>query len=194
MNPIVWAILLMVIGLALVVLEIFIPSGGILGFLAVVSVVGSIFMAFSGAGTTIGFAFVAIAMVGLPTAVVLALKWLPETPIGRRLLLGVPTDDDVLPEDDPRHRLQKLVGRQGTAKTDMRPGGNVIVAGETYEAVSESGPIDLDQAIEVVLVRNNRLVVRIRTDGAPSGTDGNDDPLSQPIDSLGIDPFDEPLS
>lgn len=191
MNPLVWAVVLMVAGLALIVLEIFIPSGGILGFLAVVAVLGSIFVAFSGGGTSVGFTFVAVALVGFPAAILLALKFLPHTPIGRRLLLGIPSDDEVLPEDDLRHELHALIGKMGTAHSPMFPGGTVVVDDGRYEAVSESGSIDSGESVEVVLVRNNRLVVRKSlTDPSPDP----DDPMSRPIDSLGIDPFSDPLS
>ena len=192
MDPLVWAVILMVLGLALVMLEIFIPSGGILGFLAVCSIFGSIFVAFSGGGSTRGFVFVLIALVGLPTAVVLALKWLPNTPIGRRLLLRVPDEDEVLPEDDPRDHLSELIGHTGISRTVMLPGGTVKIGNETHEAVSESGSIDQGDTVQVVQVRNNRLVVRKAA--APAPPENPDDILSQPIDQMGIDPFDEPLS
>ena len=192
MSPIVWAIILMVVGLALVVLEIFIPSGGILGFLAVAAVFGSIFVALSGSGTTAGFTFIVVALVGLPAVVVLAFKWLPNTPIGRRLLLGVPSGDEVLSETDPRHRLQALVGSVGIAHSDMLPGGTIKIDGETFEAVCEAGSIDQGEPVEVVKVRNNRLVVR-KSQQVPTSQDP-DDILSRPIDSVGMDPFDDSLS
>ena len=36
MDPLVWSIILLVVGLLLVMLEVFVPSGGVLGFLSVV--------------------------------------------------------------------------------------------------------------------------------------------------------------
>jgi membrane-bound ClpP family serine protease len=46
MDPWVWAILLLVAGTALVVMEIFFPSAGILGFLATVSLLAAVVMGF----------------------------------------------------------------------------------------------------------------------------------------------------
>jgi len=192
MSSMGWAVILMVVGLALVVLEIFIPSGGILGFLAVSAVLASIFVAFTSGGTAEGLIFVAIAIIGMPSALLLALKWLPRTPFGRRLMLGVPDEDEVLPEDDPRHQLQDLIGKWGTARSDMLPGGAIKIDGQTFEAVSEAGSIEIGEPVEVVKVRNNRLVVR--KSGQKTAADKSDDILSQPIDSVGADPFDEPLS
>ena len=193
MHPIVWAILLMVFGLALVVLEIFVPSGGILGCLAVAATLGAIFLAFSSGGTAVGFTFIGVAAIGLPLAVMLGLKWLPETPIGRRLLLRTPGDKDVLPENDPRERYQQLIGRLGTAKSAMLPGGAITIEKVTYEAISESGAIDQGDPVEVVKVRNNRLVVR-KSDRDPPPSEASDDLLSRSTDSVVIDPFEDPLS
>jgi membrane-bound serine protease (ClpP class) len=180
------------VGLALVALEIFIPSGGILGFLAVSAVLASIFVAFTSGGTAEGLIFVAIAIIGMPSALLLALKWLPRTPFGRRLMLGIPDEDDVLPADDPRHELHELVGKWGTARSDMLPGGAIKIDGRTFEAVCEAGSIEAGEPVEVVKVRNNRLVVR--KSRHKTAADKSDDILSQPIDSVGADPFEEPLS
>ena len=184
-----WAMILILLGLVLVVLEIFIPSGGILGFLAVSAVVAGVVMSFYAGGSQSGMLFLAGSIVALPVAIVLAFKYLPYTPVGRMLMLGSPKRDDVLPEKDGRDELEELIGRFGTAKTKMLPSGAITLSGRTYEAVSEGMPIEMGQPVEVVLVRNMRLVVRLADRKPPDETD-----LSRPIDSLGLDSFDEPLA
>ena len=192
MDPIVWAVLLMALGLALVVLEIFIPSGGILGFLAICSIGVSVGTAFSSRGAATGFIFVVIAVIGFPSAIAVAFRWWPNTAIGRRMLLMVPKGEDILPDEDPRHRFHEMIGKIGSAKSDMLPGGTISVDGSTYEAVSEGMPIDKGQAVEVVDVQNNRLVIR-RSEEQPA-PEKQDDVLSQPIDTVGLDPFEDPLA
>ena len=46
MDPWVWAVLLLVLGTGLAVLEIFFPSAGILAFLSVVALLAAIMMGF----------------------------------------------------------------------------------------------------------------------------------------------------
>jgi membrane-bound ClpP family serine protease len=190
MDPLFWAVILMSVGLGLVMLEVFIPSGGILGFLATCAVFGSIYFSFT-KGTGYGMAFVGIALAGMPTALILALKYLPNTPIGRRLLLGVPSEDEVLPEDDPRQTLNELIGRFGTAKSAMLPGGAIVIDNVAYEAVCEAGSVEQGEPVEVVMVRNNRLVVRQAKEIPPS--DNPDDVLSRPVDTVGIESLEDPL-
>lgn len=186
--PWAWAILLLVLGLSLAVLEVFIPSGGILAFLAACSMIAAIAVGFRG-GPAVGFSILMTAVFGLPTAVILALKWWPSTPMGRRMLLKAPTDKEVLPDSPRRRRLKELVGRVGVAKSEMLPSGAITVDGRTVDAVSEGMPIDAGQRVRVIEVHGRRVVVRPVDDGAPSKTDP--DPLHRPIDTVGLDPFEE---
>ena len=110
-------------------------------------------------------------------------------------MLSKQQEADVLPEKDLRQTYQALIGRAGTAKSAMLPGGAIVIGDTTYEAVSESGALDAGDRVLVVRIRNNRQVVRKAEDHSGSTTDDSDqNPLSQPIESFGIDPLDDPLS
>src|SRR5688500_12572847 len=118
MSPLYWAILLLAFGLGLIVLEMFIPSGGVIGFISLTAVVTSIIMAFRYSEYT-GLGFMAGAILGTPLLIALLFKWWPNTPLGRRILLTLPNGDDVLPDGDLRKQMKALVGKLGTAKSMM---------------------------------------------------------------------------
>jgi membrane-bound ClpP family serine protease len=177
----------MIAGVALVVMEVFVPSGGILGFLAISAIIAGVVMGFM-EGVGVGIAVLASAIFGLPAAVILALKWWPKTPIGRRVLLGSPRS--VLPDDPKRRGLKDLKGRIGRAKSKMLPSGVVVVDGRKVDAVSEGMPIERGQKVRVVQVRGNSLVVRPVPEDTPDRP--AEDPLSRPVDSVVPDPFEEP--
>jgi membrane-bound ClpP family serine protease len=193
-DPLVWSALLMLLGSALVVLEIFVPSGGILGFLATASLVSAIGLAFYHYGPGAGLAFLGVAVISLPILVALGFKYWPKTPMGRRFLLGLPTRDEVSPDDERQQMLKQLVGKRGTAKTRMLPSGAVHVDGRTIDAVSQGMAIEPGQAVVVVEVKANRVVVRPADDHPSLGRGQVDDVLSQPLDALGLDQLDEPLA
>ena len=44
MSPLLWVVSLLVVGLAVMVLEVFVPSGGVLGFISVMAIVAAIWM------------------------------------------------------------------------------------------------------------------------------------------------------
>ena len=190
LDPISWAIILILLGCGLVVLEVFIPSGGLISFLAVLALLGSIYMAFQ-RGTSAGFTFLMITVVAVPAAVAAAFKVWPHTPMGKAFLGELPTEEETAPEDWRR----ELVGHSGIAQTRMMPSGAVLVDGKQIDAISRGTPIDPGTPIVVVEVKANRVVVRLadEEDTKPEAAQGNDI-LSKPIDELGLESIDDPLA
>jgi len=191
MDPLVWSGLLLLIGLLLVAGEVFVPSAGLLGFLAVAAVLSSVVLAFFSRGLEIGVLFMCVTAVAVPITLFLAFRWWPMTPLGKRLLLELHHGDEALP--DTRRKLRTLVGKVGTASSMMLPSGAILIDGVTLDAVSEGMAVEAGQRVRVVDVRGNRVVVRPVVDDEPDNRPA-DDVLSQPIESLGLDPFDEPLA
>lgn len=181
-DPWIWAVCLIILGLGLVVLEVFFPSGGILGFLAACSILGGILLGFR-QGPLTGTVILVASIAGLPMVLVLALKYWPYTAVGRRVLLAAPTREEVMPVDPERERLRAMVGQVGEAKCDMLPAGAISLEGRTIDAMSEGMPVDAGQRVRIVEVRGNRVVVRPVDDEAPAPEAAN--PLERPID----DPF-----
>lgn len=199
MSQLMWGLVSLVLGLALVLLEIFIPSHGILGFLALSALITSLVLSF-GYSVPAGISVLGVMMVGLPVVVVLGFQWFPYTPFGRRVMLSAPEGDEVSP-DESYLALRELVGQVGQAKTMMLPSGAVQIHGRSVDAVSLGIPIEAGQLVRVVEVRGNRVVVApveestiLDETAAASPKQPADDDLSRPIESLGIDPFDHPLN
>lgn len=190
LDPMVWAIIFMVIGCGLVVMEVFIPSGGLLSFLSAIAIVVSVVMAFR-RDTTTGLSFIVVTLVAVPAAVALAFKYWPYTPMGRAFLGELPSEEQIRSDDQRR----ELVGRVGIAKSKMLPSGSVLVDGRYVDAVSQGSAIDPGQAVVVIEVRGNRVVVRPADDEeARQAVDDPRDVFSRPVDELGLDSFDEPLA
>ncbi|GAB4515649.1 MAG: hypothetical protein Tsb0020_34280 [Haliangiales bacterium] len=107
-----------------------------------------------------------------------AVRYLPETSLGRRFVLeaaitGRATDplthahDAASPAgtDAPATRAS-AVGQRGVAASDLRPAGKVTVAGQRYDAVAEYGFIAAGSAVEVRRERGFSLVVRATEEDA----------------------------
>jgi len=190
MEPIIWPVLVLLLGLALVVLEVLFPSHGLLGFSAMVALVYALYMAFSH-DAWLGLGMLGVTVLALPVCVGVALKLLPHTPMGRRILLSGPSGDDMLPGGSKREWLKQLVGEVGIAKSRMMPSGAIEVAGRTIDAVSEGMPIDAGQAVRVVEVHGMRVVVRLAEESRKA--DAVDDArMTRPIDAVVPDPFEDP--
>lgn len=198
MDPLLWSIFLLIAALALIVFELFVPSGGVLSFLAAAAAVASIAVAFA-AGPRQGMTMLVVTTVLVPVVLGSAIRWWPHTPIGRLILIHRPeSPDDVLPDTDEYRGLKPLIGKLGTARTKMLPSGSVTIDGRTLDAVTEGMPIEEGQTIKVVDVRTNRIVVRASSeqqpDVRPAPSVAAEDPLSRPIDALGLEGLDEPLT
>jgi membrane-bound ClpP family serine protease len=186
------AFALLLLGLVFLVLEFFIPSAGALGVLCALSLLAAIVVGFM-AGPWTGASILVIEALVVPAALTAAVKWWPDTPIGRMILIPRPSSpDEVLPDTENYRGLKDLVGRRGAARGTMLPSGIVLIDGKPYDAVSEGTPIEAGQTVLVVAVSTQRLVVRpdntIRAELVePAAAAVSSDPLAQQV----ADPFAE---
>jgi membrane-bound ClpP family serine protease len=161
MTPLMWVAALVVVGLVALALEVFVPSGGVLGFLSVVALVAGVALAFVEHGPWFGTAVLAFTCLAVPLVLGVAFRVFPETPLGRRVLPPPPRPDEVMPDADRRAALRAIVGRRGLATSELLPWGDVEIDGVGHEAVSEAGPIARGAAVEVVGTQATALVVRV---------------------------------
>ncbi|WP_254507040.1 NfeD family protein [Anatilimnocola floriformis] len=169
MDYFTWALILLVFGLVCLVLEFFVPSSGMLGALCALSLIAAIVLGFM-SGTTTGAAMLLGVLISVPAFLFAAIQLWPSTSLGKMILNEPPSHaDELLPETPSYRGLRDLVGKRGTAKSLMLPGGIVQIEGKNYDAISEGTPIEPGQRVLVVQISTQRLVVR-----------GEDGDLEQP--------------
>jgi len=189
LDPFTWAILLMLLGCGIIVLEVFIPSGGLLSFFSAVTIIASIVMAFR-RDTTTGLSFLVLTLIAVPSTLGLAFKYWPQTPMGKAFLGELKSTEELKPEETRR----ELIGQGGIAQSKMLPSGSVQIDGKTFDAISQGEAIDKGQAVVVIEVRANRVVVRpADKDEARSVVRNSSDLFSTPIEELGIESLEDPL-
>jgi len=160
------SILLLIVGIALLVAELFLPSGGMITILAVLAFTVSMWAAWTAWWDTarvFWWTYLASLIVLLPTAVVIALNVFPKTKLGKRVLLEAPSLEKVTPYLDETKKLEALIGSTGTTLSLLNPGGLVLVDGERMHSESEGMMIDPKTAVDVVGVDGTRLIVRQAT-------------------------------
>jgi membrane-bound ClpP family serine protease len=163
MEPAYLAVVLLVLGLALIVCEVFIPSAGLIAAFATLCLAGSIACAWS-AWAYKSPAYFTIYLISLliliPSALSGAFYVLPRTEFGRQVLLEGPDLQEVTPYQEEQRQLQRLVGKIGKTQTMLNPGGLVIVEGTRQHCESEGLLLEAGMPVEIVAVKGNRLVVR----------------------------------
>ncbi len=168
-EHVIWAVVLLGMAVALFLAELFVPSGGIIGVLSALCLIGGIVMLFW-IDTTVGLIGSIVTLIALPFAFAAALWIWPNTPIGRALMLGDPDETDtgkdpLNGQPDPAlstsHHAQAVsVGVEGKALTELRPVGICLLEGKRCECLSIGGIIDPGTPVRVVAADGMQIKVK----------------------------------
>lgn len=158
MDPLYLALLLYIAAIALAMVDLFVPSGGMLLVLATLAALAAVLFGFR-SGNTVGMGMLTLVVATIPVFVFLAIKIWPHTPLGRRIILKLPSS--ALPaagvEAEP---LQELVGCVLLAETAFLPTGQLRVGHRRFNAMAESGFIEAGSHVRVLSVHERNLIVR----------------------------------
>jgi len=148
--------LCLLIGAALMILEIFLPGFGLPGISGMVLI---------GAGVVMTAIQHGMLMAVVILLVVIALLALVISWVMRSAAKGNYHSEIFLKEKDDlytREDMQVLVGKIGRTTSVLRPAGIGDFDGVRLNVVTEGGFIERDKAIEIVSVDGTRIVVRPR--------------------------------
>ena len=150
------------LSLLLIVLEAFVPSGGILGLGSLISAIAGIVYLFKYETMWGSIGFLGAAILG-PMVFVFSIKMLPSTPLGR-MMLGR-SGEEIAQERyesgvEQRSEREHLLGLEGVAATDMRPSGVVEIEGVRHDAIAMGGIVDRGTAVRVSKVGGLTIEVR----------------------------------
>lgn len=167
-----WEILLFIVGVVLVIIELFaIPGFGVAGISGIVLIVtgltlsmidniGFDFSRVAFKGVVVSFFIVIIAsFASLVSSFFITRKLFgSHTMFGDLALMSTQESSQGFVSAD-RHYAE-MVGVQGTTRTILRPAGKIEINGEVFDAVAASGYIEKDEAITVISYENAQLIVR----------------------------------
>ena len=165
-----WEIIIFVIGVVLIILELFvIPGFGVAGVSGIICVVAGLVLSMIG---NVGFDFSAVPMgliahrlmvvlvalaVSLPVSIVLGKKLFESRLFGGLALNAEEQTDEGYTV--ALEQMQRQVGAEGVAATILRPAGKVEIEGRRYDAVAQTGYVEEGAKVRVVDYVNGSLVV-----------------------------------
>lgn len=153
----VWAIGLLILGLAFVLAEVFFPSLGAFSIIATACIIGADVIAF-GVDHAIGYGFIMAEIVLVPLVVYTGFKVLPHTSFGQEMLLeGPQTTGPGVPD------LLHLLHAEGEAMTRLGPSGTGRFGDERVSVVAQGPVLDPGTRIRVVHVEGSEVRVRAVT-------------------------------
>lgn len=144
------AVILIIIGIGLLVLEIFIPSFGVTGLLGIVAILGGVIL------TAETFASGVIMFLSI-MAVVLAMMFVfYKFIVSKRSPLIL---KDSVHEEEQRSDLNYFVNQTGVALTALRPSGKGDFEGVRLDVLTEGGFIQKGEQIVVTRIEGKKIIV-----------------------------------
>lgn len=167
-----WEILIFVIGVVLLIVEIFaIPGFGVTGITGVGLIVASLTLALV---NNIGFNFRPVdlgqfvtsfflVIISIFVAIVLS-YYLTRSLFGQNRIFGSLALETVESKADGYSASDKdyeaMIGETGVAYSILRPGGKIMIKNMVYDAIAESGYIEKGESVRVVSYQSAQLIVR----------------------------------
>jgi membrane-bound serine protease (ClpP class) len=145
---------LILAALVLVAFEVVLP-GGILGVIAALCVIAATLLTYLDYGIWMAMVVFFVSGLLILALVLIEFKLLANTSLGNAFFLK----NSVTGHSGPTTE-ESLIGKDGVALTRLNPSGRVRVDGKTYEASSQDGYIDAEEAIAVVAQHNFKLTIK----------------------------------
>lgn len=159
-SLVVWGLVLLGASLLLIVVEVFVPSAGLISLAsAAVGIAGLVCLYKH--DWVWGLIGTLCMLVLAPVVFMTGLNIMPSTPFGKKLLFGESgKDEPVMPTTLTPEAMGKLVGAEGKALTDLRPVGTISIDSQRLQARSEISLIRSGTMVRVTGVDGPVLKVR----------------------------------
>jgi membrane-bound serine protease (ClpP class) len=168
-----WELVLFIVGIILVMVEIFaIPGFGVAGIAGIIAMITGLTLSlidnvvfedpeFTGEGLGILMKSLSLVLVAVLLGVIFSLwttrKLLTTTAFGNLSLKSEQrTDEGYIGVETEQ---LSLVGEEGVAHTVLRPSGRVMIKDKLYDAISEYGFIEKGEAIRVIRYETGQVYV-----------------------------------
>ncbi|MHC4396266.1 MAG: NfeD family protein [Planctomycetota bacterium] len=155
----VFAVFLYFLSAVLLIVEVFVPSGGLISICSMACLIGGL-MIFFHSSVVAGWVGIVVAVIMIPSVLIIAYKMFPHTRFGKSVTLAPPKREqgDAVPDTD---KLKELLGATGVVLTPLRPVGMCDISGHRVECVAEGGYVEKDKPVKVIHVEGTQLTVRV---------------------------------
>ena len=149
-------VLLFIVGMGLLILEVFVPGFGLFGIAGILSILASFYFVLGGNASALNW--LAISIVAALTLFALMIKYLPSNPDWNLFVLKDKQENSegysVTPD------LTQYAGKSGVAVTTLRPAGIALIDGIRIDVVTFGDYIDAGTNIVVDKVEGSKIFVK----------------------------------
>ena len=161
MHPTFTITVTILIAYILLIIECFLPTGGLLATLSVLCLIASIVFAFS-VSKTVGCVVLFLVVAITPILINLLIRLWPSTRLGRKILNLNPRliGNTQIQRTEASAGKQKFIDQIGHAHTDLSPNGIATILDEKMDVISDGEFIQKGAEILVTHCEMGRLYVR----------------------------------
>jgi membrane-bound serine protease (ClpP class) len=157
------AAILFIVGLGLIIAELFIPSFGIAGVFGILGITAGLFLALAGDIDKLTperlretLLSLAVALIGFFVIAGIIFRFAPGWPLIRKMI-NLDTSGDISSSVEAQ---KLLLGKEGIAATVLRPAGSAVIDGRKVDVVTEGEFISAGAPIQIIGISGNRTVVK----------------------------------
>ena len=155
-----FCIALFCLGLAFLVIELFVTGFGFFGIGGILSIaIGVIVRICQGLNLVQSLTLILI-VIGVMILITMIMVY--SSQYGLLGHSGLFEKKTSIPKDynEPDRRIKRLVGKSGKAVTDLKLAGKAKIKGKIYDVVSMKSYIEKGQHVKVVEIKDNEIIVR----------------------------------
>lgn len=149
-------ILLLVVGFILVGVEMVLPGFGAPGIIGGICLVGGIFCTADDVEQGLTITVIVVMLLAIMFAIILALFHMKKIKPPIVLQEELKADKGYLSSSD----LKYLIGKEGTASTDLRPTGKCDIDGVEFDVRSEGYYIAKGSKVQIIRVQGSTLIIK----------------------------------
>ena len=151
-------VLLFILGMGLLILEVFVPGFGLFGIAGILSMLASFYFVLGGNVSALNW--LAVSIVAALAIFALLIKYLPSNPAWNLFVLKDKQENSegysVTPD------MTQYAGKAGIAVTTLRPAGIALVDGARIDVVTFGDYIDAGTNIVVVRVEGSKIFIKMQ--------------------------------
>jgi len=154
MNNLALPIFLQLMGILVIIVEVIVPTGGILAIFSTGLIGGSLYLVFINTSSAAGYLFVVADLIVIPLSVFIGFKLLAKSPAALKRSLS---KEDGVQSQSPE--LEMYMGLEGITATDLRPSGVAVIDGKRLDVVSRGEYLEKSSNVVVIAVTGNQIIV-----------------------------------
>lgn len=156
-------ILLFVVGVGLLVFEVFLPGFGVFGIAGILCILASFYFVLGANAAALNW--LAVSIVAALAIFALIIRYLPSNPAWNLFVLKEKQENSEGYSGTPD--MTRYLGLEGKALTKLRPAGIALIEGARVDVVTSGEYIDAGAQISVYKVEGNKVFVQEKTEQKP---------------------------